>query len=77
MAVGGLIVARFYMLTGLLSRLSTYFYVGDEYASYNGPAPPDRQPHYYYFLLYKQQAEVSVAVLSSYTGDCPARLATR
>lgn len=43
---------------------------GDEYARYIGPRPPDRKPHYYYFLLYKQTAAIPVSSLYAYSEHC-------
>ncbi|XP_060564390.1 uncharacterized protein LOC132723646 [Ruditapes philippinarum] len=54
------------MVTNIINgNLST----GDVGLAYQGPAPPDNKPHYYYFLLYKQQAEVNVTKMMNYVGD--------
>ncbi|XP_053376520.1 uncharacterized protein LOC123534091 [Mercenaria mercenaria] len=42
---------------------------GDVGLAYQGPAPPDNKPHYYYFLLYKQQAKLNVTNMMNYVGE--------
>lgn len=50
---------------------------GDEYKDYWGPAPPDRKAHYYYFLLYRQNTDLSLVSIMNYAGSCPERLLGR
>lgn len=36
---------------------------------YGGPTPPDTNPHYYYFLLYKHTSTVNAGNITSYAGQ--------
>ncbi|XP_045171337.2 uncharacterized protein C56G2.4-like isoform X2 [Mercenaria mercenaria] len=51
---------------------------GEEGLTWTGPRPPNDVPHYYYTLLYKQQAEINATELRyKYAGNCSGRLEGR
>ncbi|KAJ8312400.1 hypothetical protein KUTeg_009773 [Tegillarca granosa] len=51
---------------------------GTEIKSYIGPAPPDKNDHTYYFLLYEQKSQLSENITEMYAGnDCSGSLSGR
>ena len=57
--------------------LNTYICLGEDVITWNGPFPPNDEPHYYYFLLYKHAEQVDKTLMMSYAGDCSTSLTGR
>lgn len=43
---------------------------GDTIHYYRGPLPPDQLPHYYYYLLYQQDENVTITDTEDYANEC-------